>query len=164
LIILDRVAVMPIPEFVVTLRAKIGHDPLPLVGAIAVVFDDRGRVLMVRRADNHQWALVTGVIEPGEEPAVGALREIEEETGVVARVERLLGVSARELATLPNGDQVWWTSIMFHCRYVSGEARVNDDESIDVRWFELADLPDLLPQQARALALARADEPAWFAV
>jgi ADP-ribose pyrophosphatase YjhB (NUDIX family) len=156
---------MPVPEFVLTLRAKIGHDPLPLVGAIAVVFDDRGRVLMVRRADNRQWALVTGVIEPGEEPAAGALREIEEETGVIARVERLLGVTARGLATLPNGDQVWWTSILFHCRHVSGEARVNDDESIDVGWFEVDRLPGpLLPQQARCLALAQADEPAWYAV
>jgi ADP-ribose pyrophosphatase YjhB (NUDIX family) len=155
---------MPIPEFVLTLRAKIGHDPLPLVGAIAAVFDDRGRVLMVRRADNHQWALVTGVIEPGEEPAVGALREIEEETGVTAEVERLLGVSARDLATMPNGDQVWFTSILFRCRHISGEARVNDDESVDVGWFEIADVGELLPQQARCLALAQSDEPAWFAV
>jgi ADP-ribose pyrophosphatase YjhB (NUDIX family) len=155
---------MPIPDFVVTLRAKIGQDPLPLVGAIAVVFDEQGRVLMVRRADNHQWALVTGVLEPGEEPAAGALREIEEETGVTARVERLLGVSARGLTTLPNGDQVWWTSILFQCRHVSGDPKVNDDESIDVGWFEIGDIPELLPQQARCLALAQVDEPAWFAV
>lgn len=155
---------MPIPEFVRILRRKIGHDPLPLVGAIAAVFDERGRVLLVRRADNHRWTLVTGIIEPGEEPAVGALREIEEETGVVARAERLLGVSARDLTTLPNGDQVWWTSILFHCRYLHGEARVNDDESIDVGWFEPGRVPDLPPQQARCLALARSDEPAWFAV
>lgn len=155
---------MPIPEFVRTLRAKIGHDPLPLVGTIATVFDDRGRVLMVRRADNHQWTLVTGCVEPGEEPAVGALREIEEETAVVARVERLLGISALELATLPNGDQVWWTSILFHCHYLSGDARVNDDESIDVRWVELDQMPALPPQQARCLELAQADQPAWYAV
>jgi ADP-ribose pyrophosphatase YjhB (NUDIX family) len=155
---------MPIPEFVLTLRAKIGHDPLPLVGAMAVVFDDLGRVLMVRRADNHQWALITGVLEPGEEPAGGALREIEEETGVIARVERLLGVSARDLTTLPNGDQVWWTSIMFQCRHVSGEAKVGDDESIDVGWFDIADIPELPPQQARCLAQAQLDEPAWFTV
>jgi ADP-ribose pyrophosphatase YjhB (NUDIX family) len=155
---------MPTPDFVLTLREKIGHDPLPLVGVITVVFDDFGRVLLVRRADDHRWTLVTGIVEPGEQPAAGAVREIEEETGVIARVERLLGVAGRELATLSNGDQVWWTSIFFHCRYVSGDARVNDDESIDVRWADLGDLPELPPQQARALALARADEPAWFAL
>jgi ADP-ribose pyrophosphatase YjhB (NUDIX family) len=155
---------MATPEFVLTLRAKIGHDPLPLNGATNVVLDDQGRVLLVRRADNHQWTLVSGIIEPGEEPAAGALREIEEETGVIAKVERLLGIGARaQLATLHNGDQVWWTSIMFQCRHVSGEARVNDDESVDVGWFAIDDLPELPPHHAHALALAQADEPAWFA-
>jgi ADP-ribose pyrophosphatase YjhB (NUDIX family) len=155
---------MPTPEFVLALRDKIGHDPLPLVGVITVVFDEQGRVLMVQRADDHRWTLVTGIIEPGEQPAAGALREIEEETAVTARVERLLGVSSRDLSTLHNGDQVWWTSIMFHCTYVSGDARVNDDESIDVGWFALDEIPPLPPQQARCLALARSDEPAWFAL
>jgi ADP-ribose pyrophosphatase YjhB (NUDIX family) len=155
---------MATPEFVLTLRAKIGHDPLPLNGATNVVLDDQDRVLLVRRADNHQWTLVSGIIEPGEEPAAGALREIEEETGVIAKVERLLGVGARaQPATLHNGDQVWWTSIMFQCRHVSGEARVNDDESVDVGWFAIDDLPELPAHHAHALALARTDEPAWFA-
>jgi NADH pyrophosphatase NudC (nudix superfamily) len=82
---------------------------------------------------------------------------------VIAEVERLLGVAVRDLATLLNGDQVWWTSIMFRCRHVSGEARVNDDESIDVAWFAIDDLPELPPHHAHALALAGSDEPAWFA-
>lgn len=155
---------MAIPEFVKTLRAKIGQDPLPLVGVIAVVFDERGRVLLVRRADNRRWALVTGIIDPGEQPAAAAVREIEEETAVTAEVERLLAIEARDLATLMNGDQVWWTSIGFRCRHVSGEARVNDDESIDVGWFDLATMPDLPPIQARCLRLALADDAAaWFA-
>ena len=155
---------MPTPDFVLALREKIGHDPLPLVGVSTATFDDRGRVLMVQRADDHRWTLVTGIIEPGEEPAAGALREIQEETAVIARVERLLGVAGRGLTTLHNGDQVWWTSIFFHCRHVSGEPRVNDDESIDVRWVELDQVPPLPPLQARCLALALADEPAWFAL
>jgi 8-oxo-dGTP pyrophosphatase MutT (NUDIX family) len=158
-----RVVIMAIPDFVLTLRAKIGHDPLPLTGVLAVVLDDRGRVLTVRRADNHQWTLVTGCIDPGEQPAVAAAREIEEETGVVATVEHLLSVEARDLAPTANGDLVWWTTIAFRCRYVSGEARVNDDESIDVRWYDLADVPALPPHQARCLQLALQGRPeAWF--
>jgi ADP-ribose pyrophosphatase YjhB (NUDIX family) len=155
---------MAIPEFVLTLRAKIGHDPMPLNGGMAAVLDERGRVLLVRRSDNHKWTLVTGCLDPGEQPAVGMLREIEEETGVIAAVERLVLVNTNDhVSSAPNGDLIWWTILGFRCRYVSGEARVNDDESIDVRWADLGDLPELPPQQARALALARADEPAWFA-
>jgi 8-oxo-dGTP pyrophosphatase MutT (NUDIX family) len=155
---------MPIPDFVKTLRAKIGRDPLPLIGVSAVVFDESGRVLLVRRADNREWTLVSGIIDPGEQPAAAAVREIEEETGVTAEVERLLAIESRDLATLVNGDQVWWTGIGFRCRYVGGEARVNDDESIDVGWFDPAAVPDLPPHHARCLALALTDDPAaWFA-
>lgn len=67
---------MPIPDFVKTLRAKIGRDPLPLVGVTTVVFDEQGRVLLVRRADNRRWTLVSGIVEPGEQPAAAAVREI----------------------------------------------------------------------------------------
>lgn len=154
---------MAIPEFVQTLRGKVGHDPLPFVGAAAVVLDDRDRVLLVKRSDDGRWTLVTGMVEPEEQPAAAAVREVEEETGVTIEVERLISVEARQLQTLPNGDQVWWTSVGFRCRYVSGEARVNDDESVDVRWFDLDRLPELAPHQARALDLALSGKPeAWF--
>jgi 8-oxo-dGTP pyrophosphatase MutT (NUDIX family) len=56
---------VPIPEFVVALRAKIGHAPLSLSEVTAVVLDDRDRILLVRRADTGRWALTTGCLEPG---------------------------------------------------------------------------------------------------
>jgi ADP-ribose pyrophosphatase YjhB (NUDIX family) len=134
---------VPIPPFIVDLRAKVGHDPLHLPGVTAVVFDDEGRVLLVRRADNHRWTLVTGCLEPGEQPAVGAVREVAEETAVQVRAERLLSVAALPLMTFENGDQTYWLNVTFQCSVAGGEARVNDDESIDVGWFGLDDLPDL---------------------
>jgi 8-oxo-dGTP pyrophosphatase MutT (NUDIX family) len=75
---------MPIPEFVLALRAKIGNDPLPLPGVIAVVLDEHGRILLVRRSDTHDWALTTGCLEPGEQPVAGAVREVYEETAASA--------------------------------------------------------------------------------
>jgi ADP-ribose pyrophosphatase YjhB (NUDIX family) len=136
-------AAVPIPPFILDLRAKVGHDPLHLPGVTAVVFDDEARVLLVRRADNHRWTLVTGCLEPGEQPAVGAVREVAEETAVQVRVERLLSVTALPLMTFDNGDQTYWLNVTFRCSRVGGDARVNDDESIDVGWFRLDDLPDL---------------------
>jgi ADP-ribose pyrophosphatase YjhB (NUDIX family) len=154
---------MPVPEFVLALRSKIGHHPLPLPGVTAVVLDDQDRVLLVRRADNGLWALVTGCLEPGEQPAVGALREVLEETGVEAAVDRLVNVEALELSACPNGDQVYWLNLTFRCRAVRGEARVNDDESTAVGWFALNSLPALTARHTRYLgqALDDASEP-WF--
>ena len=72
---------MPTPDFILRLREKIGHDLLWLPGVTAVVLDDRNRVLLGRRADNGRWTLITGILEPGEQPAVGVVREVLEETG-----------------------------------------------------------------------------------
>ncbi len=155
---------MPVPEFVTRLRARIGHDPLPLSGVIAVVLDDRDRVLLVRRSDTGDWALTTGCLEPGEQPAAGAVREVREETGVEVAVERLLSVEALDLAVAPNGDQVYWLAIGLRCRAVRGAARVADDESVQVGWFQPAAVPPLPPHQARCLSTAWSDERTpWLA-
>jgi 8-oxo-dGTP pyrophosphatase MutT (NUDIX family) len=137
---------MPTPQFVLDLRARLGQDPLPLPSVTAVVLDRDGRVLLVQRADSGRWALVTGCLEPGEQPAVGVVREVEEETGVLAAAERLVSVAALPLTACANGDLVHWLDVTFRCRALDGEARVNDDESIDVGWFSLDDLPDLPPR------------------
>ena len=63
-----RLRAMATPDFVVSLRERIGHAPLPLVGVTAVIV--RGdEVLVGRRADNGAWQCVSGIVDPGEHPA-----------------------------------------------------------------------------------------------
>jgi 8-oxo-dGTP pyrophosphatase MutT (NUDIX family) len=79
---------MAIPDFVLALREKIGHAPLWLSGATAVVL--RGNeVLLVRRSDTGAWTPVTGIIDPGEQPAAAAVRETLEEADVVVTADSL---------------------------------------------------------------------------
>jgi 8-oxo-dGTP pyrophosphatase MutT (NUDIX family) len=79
---------MPVPDFIVELRRKVGHAPLWLPGTTAVVI--RGQeVLLVKRSDNGAWTAVTGIVEPGENPADCAVREVLEETGIHAVAKRL---------------------------------------------------------------------------
>lgn len=134
---------MPTPEFILTLREKVGHDLLWLPGVTAVVTDG-DQVLLARRSDTGEWAPVSGILEPGEQPAVAAVREVLEETGVVAVAERLASTDSETQPTVfPNGDRVQFVDLTFACRYVSGRARVADDESTEVGWFELGSLPAL---------------------
>jgi ADP-ribose pyrophosphatase YjhB (NUDIX family) len=142
---------MPTPKFVLDLREKIGHDLLWLSGLTAVVLNDRDEVLLVKRADNGRWSLVAGILEPGEQPAVGLVREIQEETAVEAAVERLVSVESLPPSSYPNGDQVQFLDLCFRCRPLRGEPRVNDDESVDVRWWPLNALPDLTDRETACI-------------
>lgn len=157
---------MPIPEYVAALREKVGTDLLWMPGASAYVLrehDGRTQVLLVRRSDNGRWTPITGICDPGEEPDVTAEREALEEACVRIEVERLLAVSSLIPIAYPNGDQVQYLDHAFRCRWVSGEARVGDEESTDARWFELDDLPPLQGRFERQLAMALdADGPVLF--
>ncbi len=154
---------MPTPAFILELRRKIGHDLLWLPGVTAVVFDHMGRVLLVRRSDNGRWTLVTGCLDPGEQPAAGAIREVREETGVEIEVQRVLRIQALEASTCANGDRVQFLDTALLCRALTFDARVNDDESTEVGWFDLADVPALSKRMAACLEAARnATAVTWF--
>lgn len=161
---------MPTPDFILDLRARIGHAPLWLPGVTAVVLragiggrggagedgPDRGggtEVLLVRRSDNGAWTAVGGILDPDEPVAECAVREVAEETGVVCAVERLVAVRTTGPTQYPNGDVVSFLDHTLRCRYVSGTARVGDDESSEVGWYRVDDLPPMsAPQRARIAA------------
>jgi 8-oxo-dGTP pyrophosphatase MutT (NUDIX family) len=130
---------MPIPDFILEIREVIGHDPLWLPGVTAVV--RRGdELLLVQRSDNGAWTPVTGIPEPGEEPAVAAVREVLEETGVTARVDRLASTWVHGPITHANGDLATYLDLTFTCTWLDGDAHVADDESRDVAWVRRDDL------------------------
>ncbi|MFL6060428.1 MAG: (deoxy)nucleoside triphosphate pyrophosphohydrolase [Marmoricola sp.] len=53
---------------------------------VGVALGRGGRVLAARRADDGRWELPGGKVEPGEDPAAAAVREIEEELGCAITV------------------------------------------------------------------------------
>ena len=155
---------MPTPDFIVRLREHVGRDLLWLPGTAAVVLRPRAdgggeEVLMVQRSDTGSWTVVTGILDPGEEPAVGAVREVLEETAVVARAERLVWAHSTPEVEYTNGDRSTFLSLCFRCSWVSGEPRAADDESLDARWFPLDALPPMSANQRRRIDLAVANAP-----
>ncbi|MDQ0402179.1 NUDIX domain-containing protein [Streptomyces sp. NPDC048594] len=153
---------MATPDFILDLRATAGQQLLWLPGVTAVVFDDEGRVLLGRRSDNGRWSLIGGIPEPGEQPAACAMREVEEETAVRCVVERLVLVQALNPVTYDNGDVCQFMDVTFRCRAVGGEARVNDDESLEVGWFAVDALPELGEFGQVRIKQALSDAPTWF--
>lgn len=153
---------MPVPEFVLALRRHVGTAPLWLPGVTAVVrrgTGDATELLLVRRSDNRQWGPVTGIVDPGEQPAAAAQREAQEEAGVQIAVDRLAWVAAQPLTTHPNGDLAYYLDHTFACRWVSGEPYPADDESVDAAWRRADDLPPMPAAYRARIDCVLADEP-----
>jgi 8-oxo-dGTP pyrophosphatase MutT (NUDIX family) len=140
-----------VPEFVLRLRERVGHEPLWLPGASAVVLHE-DRVLLVLRSDNGRWAPVSGIVDPGEHPEQTVVREASEEAGVTCEVVALAWVNVTEPITYPNGDVSQYLDLTYRCRWLAGEPYAADDESVDARWFPLDGLP---PMEERSLERVR---------
>lgn len=152
---------MPIPEYVASMRAKVGHDLLWLPGVTAVILKDSPErpggaplVLLVRRSDTGEYTPVTGIVDPFEQPAVTAVREAMEEASVEAEVERLVALRVTPPVTYPNGDVSGYLDTTFRCRWVAGEPRVGDDESTEADWWPSDALPAMEDRHAQAIRLA----------
>lgn len=157
---------MATPDFILRLREKIGTELLWLPGVTAVVIDRRGpgpRVLCVRRADNGKWTPVTGIVDPGEPPAVAAEREVLEEAGIIAVCDWLVSVEVVGPVRYFNGDLSQYVDHCFALRYVSGDPYPADGENTEAGWFELDALPPMNERFQRAVRQALADPgPARF--
>ena len=84
---------MPTPEFILELRRHIGNETLWLSGANLVVLregDAGPEVLLGRRSDDGNWAAISGIVEPGENPADTVVREALEEVGIEVEYERTM--------------------------------------------------------------------------
>ena len=155
---------MPTPPFVLDLRAAVGHQLLWLSGVTAVVLREQ-EVLLVRRADNGAWTPVTGIIDPGEQPAVAAAREVLEEASVVAVPERLAWVNSEPALQYENGDRAQYLDHTFRFRWVSGEPTPGDEENTEAAFFPLDALPPMSAHMRDRIARAlRRDGPADFEI
>jgi 8-oxo-dGTP pyrophosphatase MutT (NUDIX family) len=138
-------------RYVAGLRRRIGHDLLLLPSATCLVFDEDRRVLLVEHGDTGRWVTPGGAVEPHETPADAAARELWEETGLVGRPVRVLGVFGGpgfEL-TYRNGDEVAYVTTIFECEVVGGELRPDREEVLRVGWFGADELPEGLAPWAR---------------
>jgi ADP-ribose pyrophosphatase YjhB (NUDIX family) len=112
--------------------------------ASAVVVDDERRILLHKRTDNEYWSIPGGSMEPGESIEETVVREVREETGIEATVEKILGVysNPRHVSVYDDGEVRQQFSVCFLCRAVGGELQTSK-ESSEVRFVELAEATGL---------------------
>jgi 8-oxo-dGTP diphosphatase len=118
-------------------------NPSFMVGAMALIQDDQGRVLVLEHTYRRvvPWGLPGGWLKQAESPEAGLAREVFEETGLRVRVDGLLAAD------------FWGSSqldLMYRCTVQSGSYQ-SSDETAQHRWLSLDQLPELLPNQLALL-------------
>jgi ADP-ribose pyrophosphatase YjhB (NUDIX family) len=110
----------------------------PKVAVGAAVGNDKGEILLVKRADSGVWLYPTGWADVGYSAAEVVVKEVEEETGIDVEVVRLIAV----LDGLRIGiSRIPLYSLVFQCRAIGGELKAHPLECADVGWFPLDELP-----------------------
>jgi 8-oxo-dGTP pyrophosphatase MutT (NUDIX family) len=150
------------------LRAVVGDDRILItIGARCVLRDEAGRLLLIRRSDNHRWAMPAGTMELGDTLGQTAIREVYEETGLTAHAVTPFALYT-SLGAKPNMFGQTYQHITMACRVdgFSGELVRETDETIDAAWFAIEELPEgVASDAARTLAdLAAFEDTGRFAL
>lgn len=130
-------------DYIMDLRKIVGHRPLLQVGASVIVEDEKGRILLQKRSDNHCWGYAGGSVELDETVEDAAKRELFEETGLTAEHLELFGVfSGKDMHYIyPNGDEVSNIDIVYICRDYTGTLRRQENEVEELKFFALNEIP-----------------------
>ena len=127
------------------------NSPKPVV--LTLVYD-HDRILLGRSPHftPGAYALLAGHVELGETAEAAAVREVQEESGVVCEITHYMGSFP-----LVSRGQLCFT---FAARYLSGEPQAADDVE-DVQWFDKnAELPVFGSIARRVIDLFRSDSGA----
>jgi 8-oxo-dGTP pyrophosphatase MutT (NUDIX family) len=132
---------VPFPDWLRQVFLRI-LNPSFMVGAMALIQDDQGRVLILEHTYRREvpWGLPGGWLKRAESPESGLAREVLEETGLRVRVGQLVAA------------EFWGDSqldLLFRCD-VAGGTLTTSAETRQHCWTALGELPELLPNQ-RAL-------------
>jgi len=126
LLVKEYSKLLEIPEKAIRTRFldELGYIT-PKVGADAAIFNDRGEILLMERADGSGWCLPCGFVEPNEKPVEATIREVREETGLEIEIRQLVGVFTRK-ASIAYGPHTT-VAIVHLCKVTGGELRLSHE-------------------------------------
>ena len=131
-------------SYISNMRQYIGHAPMLSAGATIVVLKEN-RILLNLRSDTNTWGIPGGAIELGETLEETAARELKEETNLTASNFTLLNVfSGKDFYfKYPNGDELYSVVTLYLANNVTGDLRISDEESYELKYFGKGEMPNL---------------------
>ncbi len=138
-------------DYIKWIRSKVGHEKIIIVYAGGCTFNKNGEVLLQKRADCNKWGFPGGAIELGETPEMAAKREVKEETGLDVEVNKLIGIYTDSDVVCVNGDKVHSICIGYEMSVVGGELICDENETLELKYFSLDNMPELFCKQHEEL-------------
>jgi 8-oxo-dGTP pyrophosphatase MutT (NUDIX family) len=116
-----------------------------LPSVTAIIYGERGEILLVRQRDGDVWSTPGGAIEPDEHPADAVVREAWEETGLLVKPVALIGVfgGPNFVVRYSNGDEAQYVMTVFECSPISGILNDSNDEITAARFVSEAEFNTL---------------------
>ena len=133
-------------DYISYIRSMVGHEPVIMTAACAIVEDSEGRILLQKR-ESGLWGLPGGIAELDEALHETALRETFEETGLIAEIHELVGIYSSYRAVCANGDKIQPMVALFRVDVTGGRLTCDGRETLDLRYFGKDELPEIYSEQ-----------------
>lgn len=129
--------------YILDLRKIVGKRPIIMTSACVIVINERKQILLQKRKDNGLWGYPGGSLELHDTFETAAKRELFEESGLEALELEFFETNSGENMhyVYPNGDEVYIKEVVYLCRKFKGELKVQEDEVIEQRFFDLDKIP-----------------------
>lgn len=134
-------------DYIKWIRSRVGHECIILNFSGCIIFDKDKRILLQRRRDKNKWGFLGGAVELGESLSETAVREVAEESGLIVEIEELFGVYSKYFDEYPSGDKAQSITTVFTCHIIGGELIECNDETLELAFFDLDYVPELVNQQ-----------------
>ena len=124
---------------------RIGKGGQLRPGSSAIIYgENKEQVLITRRTDNGRWCLPGGGMDPGESAAEACAREVLEETGLIVRVGRLVGVytTPNMVIVYSDGNRIQPVAFSFEAQAIGGELSLSD-ETTEYGYYSVDEMKQL---------------------
>ena len=145
---------------------RIGKEGQLRPGCSAIIYGEtKEQVLLTRRSDNGRWCLPGGGMDPGESAAEACAREVLEETGLIVRVGRLVGVytTPNLVVEYADGNRIQPVAFSFGAEAIGGELTLSD-ETTDYGYYSLDEMKqmDMMEHHLERIIDAHSGQEAAF--
>ena len=142
-------------DYLKKLREKTGHMPLLLAHSVVVLFDKEGKILLEERKDDGYFDFPGGGIDLKETAEEAAIRELKEETGLIAKKLELFKVYTGEITHYVyfNGDEIYGVDLVYLCHEYEGELIPQKEEVKSLKFYSLDEMPSKMSKRNKQIII-----------